>query len=206
MTGAAVARRLRPYAADVRYALGLRALPPRIAWFQLRARLRARRTHDLFSLTSVTRPRDLALLLELADGAAQVVELGTGTAWTAIALALADPGRMVTTYEPFPLPATEGFVRLVPAGVRSRITFVAEPGSKGPCAGQAAIDLLYIDSSHTREDTLAEMAAWQPSLRSGSVVIFDDYTHPDYPGVREAVAELGLAGEQRGTLFVHRVP
>ena len=37
------------------------------------------------------------------------------------------------------------------------------------------------------------------------MIVFDDYTHPDFPGVREAVTELGLQGEQRGTLFVHPV-
>jgi hypothetical protein len=40
-------------------------------------------------------------------------------------------------------------------------------------------------------------------LAPGAVVVFDDYLHPGYPGVREAVAELELAGEPRGTLFVH---
>jgi hypothetical protein len=34
------------------------------------------------------------------------------------------------------------------------------------------------------------------------VIVFDDYDHPDYPGVREAVAELGLDGVQRAHLFV----
>jgi cephalosporin hydroxylase len=63
---------------------------------------------------------------------------------------------------------------------------------------------LYIDSSHEREQTMAEVRAWQPHLRVGALVLFDDYTHPDYPGVREAIEELGLEGERRGTLFVHR--
>jgi cephalosporin hydroxylase len=63
---------------------------------------------------------------------------------------------------------------------------------------------LYIDSSHEREQTIAEVRAWQPHLRLGALVLFDDYTHPDYPGVSEAVEELGLEGERRGTLFVHR--
>jgi hypothetical protein len=35
-------------------------------------------------------------------------------------------------------------------------------------------------------------------------VLFDDYTNPDYPGVREAIETLGLEGEGRGSLFVHR--
>ncbi len=50
------------------------------------------------------------------------------------------------------------------------------------------------------------MLAWQPALLSGALIVFDDYRHPEYPGVAEAIAELELDGEQRGTLFVHRVP
>jgi hypothetical protein len=35
--------------------------------------------------------------------------------------------------------------------------------------------------------------------------VLDDYTHPDFPGVREAVEAAGLTGELDGPLFVHRV-
>jgi hypothetical protein len=48
--------------------------------------------------------------------------------------------------------------------------------------------------------------AWQPHLRPGAPVLFDDYTNPDYPGVREAIEELGLEGQRHGKLFVHRHP
>ena len=50
------------------------------------------------------------------------------------------------------------------------------------------------------------MLAWRPVLAPGATVAFDDYANPDYPGVREAIAELGLAGERRGAMFVHTVP
>jgi hypothetical protein len=37
------------------------------------------------------------------------------------------------------------------------------------------------------------------------VVVFDDVTHPEYPGVREALRELGLQGDVRDGLFIHRI-
>jgi hypothetical protein len=40
----------------------------------------------------------------------------------------------------------------------------------------------------------------------GGVIAFHDFDHPDYPGVREAVEELGLTGEVRGGVFVWRKP
>jgi predicted O-methyltransferase YrrM len=195
---------LRRVVAESRHAVGLRVLPPRVASFQWRAHRLARRSGDQFSLTSATRARDLAVLLELARRRRRVVELGTGTAWTALALALADPHRDVITYDPFVFPERERYLKLVAPRVLSRVRFVAAPGSAGP-PDDDAVDLLYVDSSHEREETIVELRTWQRTLRSGALVILDDYIHPGFPGVREAVEELGLEGELRGTLFVHEV-
>jgi predicted O-methyltransferase YrrM len=175
-----------------------------VAWFQWRAHRCARGLDDLFSLISVTRPADLAILLELARGRRHVVELGTATAWTTISLALADPCRTVASYDPIDRPLRERYLGLVGPSVRERVTLIDAPGSSGPRDGEA-VDLLYVDSSHEHQETLDELRAWKPVLRSGALVVFDDYTHPDYPGVRAAIEELGLAGSQRGTMFVHGV-
>jgi predicted O-methyltransferase YrrM len=190
---------------ELRHALSLRVLPPRVARFQWRAHRLARREGDQFSLISATRAADLAILLELAADRLLVVELGTATAWTAITLALADPAREVITYDPIEQALRDRYLALVGPQVRDRIRLVAAPGASGP-RGPEPADLLYIDSTHTRADTVSEYHAWRPALRPGAVVVFDDYTHPDYPGVREAVAELDLAGSARGTMFVHVVP
>jgi predicted O-methyltransferase YrrM len=158
---------------------------------------------DLFSITSVTRPPDTRVLLDLAKHRNRIVELGTATAWTAITLALDDAERHVITYDPFDRPEPECYLSLVRRDVRDRIAMVIAPGSTGP-RDREPVDLLYIDSSHEREQTIEEVRAWQPHLRPGALIIFDDYTHPDFPGIRQAVEELALEGEQRGTLFIHR--
>jgi predicted O-methyltransferase YrrM len=195
----AAARRL---AAEVRYGARLRALPPRVALFYWRARRVAVRVGDEFSLGSATRPADLAQLLQLARGRHRVVELGTATAWTAIALAITDPARQITSFDPVEHRVRERYLSLVGAGARSRIELVSAPGAGGP-RDQRPVELLYVDSSHERQDTIDELRAWGPVLAEGALVVLDDYDHPEYPGVREAVRELGLSGEQRGTLFVH---
>jgi predicted O-methyltransferase YrrM len=184
--------------------LALRALPPSVAWFQASARRAARAAGDEFSIVSAMRPRDLARLLRLARGHRRVVELGTGTAWTAISLALADPRRHVTGFDPVVRPERERYLALVRAKTRERIELVDAPGERGPAPGQE-VDLLFVDSSHEREPTIREFEAWRPALAPGAVVAFDDYDHPDYPGVRQAIDQLGLTGEPKGTLFVHRV-
>ncbi len=187
---------------ELRYLIGLRVLPRRVALFDWRAHRLASQIGDEFSLVSATRPPDLALLLSLARGRRRVVELGTGTGWTALALALHDPRREVITYDPVYRAERERYLELVDPGVRDRVTFVQAPGASGPL-DEREIDLLYVDSAHGRRETVEEFHAWQPTLAPGALVILDDFTHPDFPGVREAVQELGLSGRQRGTLFVH---
>ncbi|MEN0012389.1 MAG: class I SAM-dependent methyltransferase [Solirubrobacteraceae bacterium] len=177
------------------------SLSPRIALFLVRARLRAKRTGDQFSVDASVRPEKLSTLLRHAKGRRHIVELGTGTAWATIALALDDPQRRIVSYDPFERDR-ERYLSLVPAAVRDRITLIAEPGEVGPADGTAPVDLLFIDSSHLREPTVAEYTAWLPAMTPGGVIIFDDYGHHAWPGVAEAVTELGAQGTVEADLFV----
>ena len=178
-----------------------RALPPQVAWFRSRAGRVARRAGDDFTLLSVTRADELGRLIDLARGRRQVVELGTGTAWTTISLALADRTRRVVSYDPVVWDTRERYLALA-GSARQRISLVQQPGESGPRPADAPPDLLFIDSSHEREQTLAEFAAWRDALAPGAVVAFHDYDEPAYPGVTEAVRELGLDGEVFGHLFI----
>ncbi len=71
------------------------------------------------------------MLLELARGRLEIVELGTAKAWTAICLALAGPDRRVTTYDPIVQPVRERYLALVPRSVRRRIVLIDQPGESG---------------------------------------------------------------------------
>src|SRR3954452_23494172 len=82
-----VESRRRQAAAVAREAQRLRGLPRPVAVFYLRAWFTALRSQDRFTLDSASRPSDVAALLALAHGYTTTVELGTGTAWTTIALA-----------------------------------------------------------------------------------------------------------------------
>jgi predicted O-methyltransferase YrrM len=195
-------RTARALLADGAFAWQTRLLPRRVAILQLRARVRARRSSDVFSLVSATRPVDLARLLELAAGSGHVVELGTGTAWTTVALVAADAQRRVTSFDPVSRPEREPYLALLHPDARARIELVQAPGGAGPRSPQP-VDMLYVDSSHQCADVIAELRAWAPVLRPGAIVVLDDYGHVDYPGVAQAVTEMGLAGAPQGTQFVH---
>lgn len=195
------ARKLRR---EIRFLAELRFLPLKVALFQWRAWRLAWRVDDGFSQVSATRPRRLATLLKAARGRQRVVELGTGTGWTTISLALADRERVVLSYDPVERCERERYLRLVSQGTRRRLTFVDASGDEGP-RDHEMVDLLYIDSSHDRDETVREVQVWRSVLGEDSLVVFDDFAHPEYPGVEEAVRCLGLEGEQHQGLFVHRV-
>jgi hypothetical protein len=78
-------------------------------------------------------------------------------------------------------------------------------GSRCGAASSNGRSAVYRQLAQRREETLRDVRAWQPFLVEGALLVFDDFTHPEYPGVREAVAQLWLDGEHHGTLFVHRV-
>jgi predicted O-methyltransferase YrrM len=192
--------------ARLRLLRSLRLLPWRVALFYWRARRAAQRSSDAFSLASAARPDELAELLTLADGRRAVVELGTGTAWSAIALALDDDARRVISYDPSVRVERDAYLQLAGRRASERIELRAEPDSRGPHTGDPPVELLFIDSEHECRPVLDAFAAWRDALAPRAAVVFHDYGHPDYPGVREAVVELGLDGREVGGLFVWRRP
>jgi predicted O-methyltransferase YrrM len=201
MNGALTARGRR-----LRWLLSLRALPAPVALFVWRATRHAHRVEDRFSLASAARPAELARLLALAGPRESVVELGTGTAWAAIAFALGDRTRRVLSYDPCVRDEREAYLELAGPSVRVRIELRAEPDIHGPRDGDPPVQMLFIDSSHDREAVMAAFRAWRHALEPGAVVAFHDFGHPDYPGVREAILDLALSGQESGGLFVWRVP
>lgn len=185
----------------------LRGLPPRVAWFYLRATRKAMRAGDERALQAASGPESVRRLLAVAEGRRNVVEIGTAAGWTALALTLADPARRVTSFDPTPWPTRERYVRLVPRGARSRVQFVDALGTEGAELFAGAADLVFVDGSHDREATIAHMHAWRARLAPRGVVVFHDYENDAWPGVAEAIRELGLAGETPGgSLFVWRRP
>ncbi len=178
-------------------------LPPRVAIFYSRARRTAAATGDRWSLESATSPESLAVILRLARGRKRVVEIGTGTAWTAAALALSDGERRILSFDPKVWPDRERYLRMA-GGAAARIELVEAGGEAGPGERAWRPDMLFVDGSHDRDLTIRTFESWRPALAPGAVVAFHDYDNPAYPGVAAAIAALGLPGEAIGDLFVWR--
>src|SRR3954451_2145313 len=130
----------------------LAGLPLPVASFQARAVIYAARSGDAFALQAASRPADVRALLRLAAGRRTVVELGTATGWTTASLVLADPARTVTSYDPVVQPGRARYAALVRPQARARVAFVDETGQAGAARWSGPpVDLLFIDSTHTRE-------------------------------------------------------
>ena len=112
---------------DARYAVSLRGLPLRVATFLWRAHRHAVRSGDRFSRNSAIRPAEAVELLALARGRSAVAELGTGTGWSALVLALDDGGRSVVSLDPVVRSEREDYLAMVDSSVRERIDLRDEP-------------------------------------------------------------------------------
>lgn len=65
-----------------------------------------------------------------------------------------------------------------------------------PVMGQLkkTVGLLFVDGDHTKEGAKRDIVSWAPHLAPGARIAVDDYGHPDWPGVGEAVDELVAEG------------
>lgn len=67
--------------------------------------------------------------------------------------------------------------------------------------------MIFLDAMHTYEDVKADICRWWPRLRPGGLMVFHDYAHKDFPGVKQAVDEIfGPQEDTIGTLMWIRKP
>jgi methyltransferase family protein len=181
--------------------LALRVLPLRAALFYIRASIRALRLDDRWSFWSTLPPRELSVLVALTRGRKAVVELGTGTGWTTLVMAISEPQCVVRTYDTLEKPHRAAYLALADAEARRRIVLLNGRGEEAEPPSDT-IDLLYVDSNHDRDVVRRSFEHWRDSIACGGFAAFDDYGNDNYPGVREAVSELGLHGRTEGRLFI----
>jgi len=151
--------------------------------------------------------------MALADFAVQVpegqeiVELGVFQGRTALIMAWGAKqgnGAHVTAIDPWDLPGnvydppfTEADskawaeYRIRELGYAERIRLVQAFSHEMAAEWSGLpVGLLFVDGDHTREGARLDIEAWAPHLAPGAVIAVDDYHHPDWPGVAEAVDEL----------------
>lgn len=161
------------------------------------------------------------IALTLADFARQVpadqeiVELGVFNGRTALIMAWGAKqghGAHVTAIDPWDLPGnvydppfTDADSRnwahywVSQLGYADRIELIQTFSENiapnwGAQPGQPPVGLLFVDGDHTKEGARRDIEAWARHLAPGAVIAVDDYGHPDWPGVGEAIDELVAEG------------
>jgi predicted O-methyltransferase YrrM len=187
----------------VRQVAALLALPRAVQRFYVRSLAHTLWSRDRFSWVAAAGPRDLRVLTGRASGRRTIVEIGTGTGWSAAALVLSDPACVVHTFDVQDRAGRESYLARLPAEARARIHVHIRPGQDAP--GEiASVDLLFIDGAHQFDPTIELFTAWRPRLAPGALVVFHDYAHPAFPGIRRAIEHLGLDGDAVGNIFLWR--
>lgn len=190
---------------ELKLAIGERRLPAEVRDFRRRAGRLAVERDDDWAIVSTQRPVGVRHLLQLAEGRTNIVELGTANGWTAAVLALADRECVVTTFDTIEYPNRQAYWSLLDGQTRARIHFYLQDGAQGASL-VSGVDFLFLDSSHECEPTINEFNAWRPSLAPGAIVVFDDFGHPEYPGVADAVRRLELQGDVGAGHFIWTAP
>jgi len=154
-----------------------------------------RRPEWLRALPHASEPTALyyRFLLALAEAAAPAlaVEIGTYHGTSAAHLAFgAGPGTVLTM--DIDLDATAAAAGIASAhGLRNLVAAAADSLSDAArhlMEERPAIDILFIDGLHVREQVLAEYWAWIGHVRPGGIVLFDDIDLDD--GMRSAWEEI----------------
>ena len=52
------------------------------------------------------------------------------------------------------------------------------------------IDLIFIDADHSYDGVMADIRAWMPKMKPGSIMAGHDYGDSNHPGVKKAVDEV----------------
>jgi predicted O-methyltransferase YrrM len=93
-------------------------------------------------------------------------------------------------------------------GVRGLISAVQsdqlEPATLARYA-PASLDLVFLDTCHTRKGTAAAILAWLPKVRPGGIFAGHDFVE-QWPGVVEAVRDVLPGATKRRSSFFWRVP
>jgi len=111
-----------------------------------------------------------------------------------------------TYHPPFTDPSTRhtAYANVENLGYGERVSLVnAFAAGVGGGWQRRDVGLLFVDDDHSTEGVRAAFEAWSPHLADGAVIAFDDYGHPDWPGVKQAVDELVDNGQVEALEIFH---
>jgi predicted O-methyltransferase YrrM len=132
-------------------------------------------------------------MIERLPHKAHILELGTykGKSFSYLLIEAINSGKdiSVTGLDGFGWedvrPAFDGFMK--PFEKHYNV-FKGNAVDLAPYFTDQSLDFVFIDLSHTYEDTLREIRTYLPKIKPGGIIAGHDY-HPEWPGVIKAVNE-----------------
>jgi predicted O-methyltransferase YrrM len=112
------------------------------------------------------------------------VELGTDGGGAALNMALGCPQTMVFTIDHTRTPTVE----IVEKKFDNVTFYLADSVERVSWFLDGTVGLLFVDTTHTYEQTTAEHNAWLPKMMPGGLIVFDDVGRP---GMDRAMEEIG---------------
>lgn len=163
-------------------------------------------TTEKMGIKGFMHPAELEKLVELAVNR-HVLEVGSFMGLSAYGMACV--ARRVTCVDTFraissgqqQMDSVQTLDAFMAATSRFNNVSVVVGTSESAAAGTAVpaqFDMVFLDAMHTYEDVKADIARWYPRVRPGGLMVFHDYGHGDFPGVKQAVDE--LFGPQQNTV------
>src|SRR5262245_19014945 len=144
-----------------------------------------------------------------------IVELGSwqGRSTAALCAGARLSGAKVACVDAFIEPAN---VRYSPSNAAQLLSNLMELGLKPdllmPSTTRDAarvfvdrIDVLFIDANHEEACVYEDAILWSDKVRPGGIVVFHDYAHPKWPGVRKAVDRWNNNADFQMLLVVDRL-
>jgi predicted O-methyltransferase YrrM len=90
---------------------------------------------------------------------------------------------------------------LMDAGVGPSVRLIPAKSWEAARIWTTPIDWLYVDADHSYDAVWADLEAWSPHVRSGGLILGDDYGHRDFPGVQRAWDEWAQAAGIACTVY-----
>lgn len=76
--------------------------------------------------------------------------------------------------------------RMVEAGVGANVRLIPAMTVEAAKCWTEPIDFLYVDADHSYLGVWFDLSAWWPHVRTGGLIVGDDYDNAIYPGVKTA--------------------
>jgi predicted O-methyltransferase YrrM len=105
-------------------------------------------------------------------------------------LTVCDPfqiGEVYVAYPPTPAGLRRNIAKALPTFDQAQLEIIEAYSTDLDLPATRTFRFIHVDGSHERNDVLHDLRTVRRHLAPGGIIVADDYEHPDWPGVTEAI-------------------